>query len=50
MARWPCRHRLLTSVANRLLEEALGLARYGEAGKVIGKRAGCTQNLSLLSD
>jgi hypothetical protein len=26
--------------------EALGLARFGEAGKVVGKRAGFTQNLS----
>lgn len=26
--------------------EALGLARFGEAGKVIGKRAGLRQNIS----
>lgn len=29
--------------------EALGLARFGEAGEVVGKRCGFTQNLQLKS-
>lgn len=55
-----CAHKQAISSADAVLRyllkyadvgagEALGLARYGEVGKVIGKRAGFTQKLSLPS-
>jgi hypothetical protein len=38
--------RYLLKYADLGAGEALGLARFGEAGRVVGKRAGCTQNLA----
>jgi hypothetical protein len=44
MRRYPLKY------ADKGAGEALGLARYGAAGKVIGKRAGFTQNIGGASN